>query len=76
MEALKLEEERFHLAELKLSLGEITRLDLMEARLDYAKREASLVEAAAALLQAERELERLLDLGPGELSAFAGRNSL
>ena len=71
VEAFKLEGEKFRLAELKLSLGEITRLDLMEARLDYAKREAALVEAAAAVLQAERELERLLDLAPGELSAFA-----
>ena len=70
-EALDLEGERFRLSELKLSLGEITRIDLMEARLDYAKREADLVDAAAALLQAERELERLLDLGPGELSALA-----
>jgi len=71
LEALKLEGEKFRLAQLKLSLGEITRLDLMEFRLNYAKREAALVEAAAAVLQAERELERLLDLAPGELSALA-----
>ena len=70
MEALELETERFRLAELKLSLGEINRIDLMELRLDYAKREAALVEAAAALLEAERQLERLLDLKPGGLSAF------
>ena len=69
--AVELEGERYRLSELKLSLGEITRIDLMEARLDYAKREADLVEAAAALLQAERELERLLDLRPGELSTLA-----
>jgi outer membrane protein TolC len=66
--ALELERERFRLAELKLSLGDITRVELMEVRLDYAKREAAVVEAATAVLQAERELERLLDLGPGELS--------
>ena len=70
-EALELEEQKFRLAELKLNLGEITRIELMEARLDYAKREAALIEAAVALLQAERELERLLDLGPGELSLLA-----
>ena len=70
MEALKLEGERFRLAELRLSLGEIPRIDLMEIRLDYEKREAALVEAAAALLQAERQLERLLDLAPGELSVL------
>jgi len=70
-EALELEGERYRLSELKLSLGEITRIDLMDARLDYAKREADLVDAAAALLKAERELERLLDLRPGELSTLA-----
>ena len=71
LEALKLEGEKFRLAELKLDLGEITRLELMEARLNHAKREAAVVEAAAALLRAERELERLLDLGPGELFLLA-----
>jgi len=69
-EALELEGERFRLAELRLSLGEITRLDLMEMRLGYEKREAALVEAAAALLEAERQLERLLDLAPGELASI------
>ncbi|MCL2231528.1 MAG: TolC family protein [Treponema sp.] len=70
-EALELEGKKFHLAELRLSLGQLTRIDLMEARLNYAKREAAVVEAAAALLHAERELERLLDLAPGELSLLA-----
>ena len=71
LEALELERKKFHLAELKLGLGEITRIDLMEARLNFAKREASVIEAAAALLHAERALERLLDLAPGELSLLA-----
>jgi len=74
LEALELEGKKFHLAELKLGLGEITRIELMEARLNYAKREAAVVEAAVALLHAERELERLLDLGPGELSLLAETN--
>ena len=70
-EALELEGKKFQLAELKLSLGEITRIELMEARLSYAKREAAVAEAAVALLRAERELERLLDLAPGDLSLLA-----
>ena len=69
-EALELEGERFRLAELKLSLGEITCIELMEIRLDYEKREASLAEAAASLLQAERQLERLLNLEPGKLPSL------
>ena len=43
LEALELEGKKFHLAELKLGLGEITRVELMEARLSYAKREAAVV---------------------------------
>ena len=71
-QALELEEDKFRLAEIKLSLGEITRLDLMEARLDYAKREAALVDAAVQVQRAERALERLLDIGPGDLPSLAG----
>ena len=74
LEALEMEGERYRLAELKLSLGEITRVELMEARLDYAKREAGVVEAAVAVLQSERELERLLDLEPGGLILLAERD--
>ena len=76
METLALEGEKFRLAELKMSLGEITRIELMEARIDQAKQEAALVEAAAALLQAERELEKFLDLAPGELSLLIERGLL
>ena len=68
LEALELEGKKLRLMELRLSLGEITRIELMEARMDYSRRKAAVVEAAAALFQAERELERLLDLGPGELA--------
>jgi len=71
LNALELEGEKLRLAELKLSLGEITRIDMMEARLDYAGQEAAVVEAAVAVLRAERELEKFLDLSPGELSLFS-----
>ena len=68
MEALVLERDRYRLTELRLSLGEITRIDLMEGMLELARREAGLVEAAAMVYRAERELERFLDLEPGGLS--------
>jgi outer membrane protein TolC len=71
VEALALAAERYRLEEVRLGLGQITRLELMEARLEYAQKEIAAVEAAAALLGAERELERLLDLRPGELASFA-----
>ena len=79
VEAVALAAERQRLEELRLGLGQITRLDLMETVMEYSQKEIAAVQAAAALLEAERELERLLDLAPGELAAFAastygGRN--
>ncbi|MDR2109745.1 MAG: TolC family protein [Spirochaetaceae bacterium] len=73
MEALELTAERYRLSELRLELGQLTRIELMEARIDYAQKEAASVEAAAGLLEAERELERFLDLPPGGLAEFARR---
>jgi outer membrane protein TolC len=48
-----------------MGLGRITRVELMEARIEYAEKETEAVSAAAGLLSAERELERLLNLKPG-----------
>jgi outer membrane protein TolC len=70
VEALKLGEEKYRLSEVLLSLGRITRVELMEERLEYEKKEAMAVEAAIALLEAERSLERLIDLPPGSLEHF------
>jgi outer membrane protein TolC len=70
LKALGLAEEKYRLQELLLTLGRITRVELMEERLLYAQKEAEAVEAAAALLTAEWELERLLNLKPGTLGEF------
>ncbi|MDR2103909.1 MAG: TolC family protein [Treponema sp.] len=70
VESLNSAEKRFRLAELRTELGQLTRLDLMEARLEYTQREIAAVEAATALLEAEWSLERLLDLYPGELASL------
>lgn len=75
LESLGRAKERLGLAELRMELGQLTRLDLMEARLEYAQREVAAVEAAAALLGAERELERLLDLYPGELANLSAKKT-
>ncbi|MDR0312600.1 MAG: TolC family protein [Treponema sp.] len=71
LEAMELEAGRYRLAELKLELGRITRVELMDAMLLYAEREISAVRAAVSLLEAERELESFLDLPPGGLAIFA-----
>jgi outer membrane protein TolC len=75
VESLALAAERYRLEEFRLGLGQITRLDLMETRLEYVQKEIAAVEAAAAVLEAERELERLLDLRPGELAPFTAAES-
>jgi len=71
LDSARLSEERCHLEELRLDLGQITRLKLMETLIEQTQKEIAVVEAAVALLEAERELERFLDLKPGELAAFA-----
>jgi hypothetical protein len=43
----------------------------METFIAFTQKEVAAVEAAAALLETELELERLLNLRPGELAAFA-----
>jgi outer membrane protein TolC len=71
VDAIGLAAERYRVEEVRRGLGQITRLDLMEKFIEYTQKEIAAVEAAAALLEAERELERLLDLAPAELKAFA-----
>jgi outer membrane protein TolC len=73
VESLDSAGERLRLAELRMELGQLTRIDFMEARLEYTRREIAAVEAAVALLDAERNLERLLDLYPGELASLASK---
>ena len=71
VQALELEAERHRLAELRLELGRITRLELMDYTLSFAEREIAAVRAVVSLLEAERELERFLDLAPGDLAYFS-----
>ena len=71
LEAAALGKERYQVEEIRLRLGHITRQRLMEVFIEQTQREIAVVQAATALLEAERELERFLDLGPGELAVFA-----
>jgi hypothetical protein len=63
--------ERCRIEELRLNLGQITRLKMMEILIEQTQREIAVIEAATFLLEAERELERFLDLEPGELAKLA-----
>jgi outer membrane protein TolC len=71
IEAIKLGAEKCRIEEIRLGLGHITRLELMETLIGQTQREISAVQAAISLLEAERELERFLDLRPGELAKLA-----
>jgi outer membrane protein TolC len=71
IEAVTLGNERCRIEEIRLNLGLITRLTLMETLIEQTQKEISVIEAATALLEAEREIERFLDLAPGELEKFA-----
>jgi len=73
VEAMKLGAEKYRLGEVLHSLGRITRLELMEKRIEYAGKETAAAEAASALLEAERALEQFMDLPPGSLEAFCRR---
>jgi outer membrane protein TolC len=71
LEAAALGIERYRIEEIRLTLGQITRLKLMEVLIEQTQREIAVVQAATALLEAERELERFLDLEPGGLIILA-----
>jgi outer membrane protein TolC len=71
IEASALAVERCRIEEIRLNLGHITRLTLMESLIEKTQKEIAVIEAATALLEAERELERFMDLEPGELERFA-----
>ncbi|MDR2730754.1 MAG: TolC family protein [Treponema sp.] len=64
-------EQRCTLEKLRLDLGQITRLQLMEALAEKTQKEVAMIQAAASLMETERELERILSLKPGELAIFS-----
>ena len=75
VESMRLGAEKYRLSQVLLSLGRITRIELMEERLEYARKEAAAAEAAIALMEAERSLERFIDLPPGTLESYFRRSN-
>ncbi|GHV83932.1 channel protein TolC [Spirochaetia bacterium] len=70
IETLDLAKHRLRLSNLKHDLGQMTSIDLMKAQIEYAQKGTEVIQAAIAVLEAERGLEKLLDLRPGELKYF------
>jgi outer membrane protein TolC len=58
---------KIRLAETRIMLGHITRLEMMQMEIDYAQSEVMCVSAAVDVLSAVREIEKLMALPPGEL---------
>jgi outer membrane protein TolC len=72
-QAVRVGQQKRQLLEVRSNLGQITRLELMKGQIETVKREEALVSAAVDLLGAERDLEILLDLSPGDLGNFSRR---
>jgi outer membrane protein TolC len=61
---------QMHISELQHSLGQITRIELMELETEYMQSRLATVAAAVEVLTAVRELEKLMALNPGELESL------
>jgi outer membrane protein TolC len=70
IQAEALARQQYKIDEIKHELGQITRVELMESRVNVAEKEIECVKAAVALLSTERDLETLLNLPPGSLLMY------
>lgn len=68
-----LAEKRVAILGRQLDLGEIKRVDYMAAQTQLARDASALLESVLAVLEGERELERLLGVRAGELAVLARR---
>lgn len=68
--SIELAEARRGLVAMRLGLGQARRSELVKAGLERSGEELALLDATAAVLSAERALERLLDLEAGGLASF------
>jgi hypothetical protein len=55
-------------------LGEITGLELIEIQNELTQKEVNVITSAIEVRNVERELEKILNLQPGELTHFAKNN--
>jgi outer membrane protein TolC len=66
----QLARSRLELSSVKVDLGKAVRSELIGFELEFLSSEIELLESLAALVAAEREIEKLLDIAPGELAEF------
>jgi outer membrane protein TolC len=60
VESAKLAKKKYDLDVLRAKLGQATRIDVMESQVALAKKQIECVQAAAAVIAAERELNKLM----------------
>ena len=68
--------EKIEFTKLQLELGKVTRSELLTVSLELAEKELAIVDAHMALVAAERELEKLVELEPGDLRKYSSNGHL
>lgn len=76
LQTVDLSAERLRLSKLRFELGEITALDLFNIQIEVTQTELAALENAVQARAAERQLEKILNLQPGELSNFSKTNNV
>ncbi len=66
-ESLSMEQMKYLIMEKKHELGEIKQLEMLYAHIELAETEIELLSDILSLILAEREIEKLIGLKPGEL---------
>jgi outer membrane protein TolC len=74
LQTVSLASERFKLEKLRFDLGEITGLELIEIQNELTQKEVNVITSTIEVRNLERELEKILNLQPGELTHFAENN--
>lgn len=69
-ETLSLQARKVEIMRLQMELGQIKRVDYLEGENDLLNDRLDLLSGVLSLKEAEREIERLVGLSPGELAKY------
>ncbi|HPS43028.1 MAG TPA: TolC family protein [Treponemataceae bacterium] len=69
-ETLSLQARKVEIMRLQIELGQIKRVDYLEGENDLLNDRLDLLSGVLSLKEAEREIERLVGLSPGELAKY------
>lgn len=72
-ESLDLYKHRLTILKEQLRLGQLRRLEYLEARIELADRETAVLQHILDLIQSERDIEKLAGMKPGELQIYASQ---